>query len=93
VIDASNRWNGLGSTPSFAVLRGLPDWATRFEGFFARAPHGAFTQIDGVTAPFAINRPPPIAPVEMTLDDLDAILAYVQQVITPADLGAPIRHQ
>lgn len=92
VVNETNRMSGLGSTPSFGLLRSFPDWASRFEGFFALNPHGAFTQIDGVTPPFPIDRPSPISPVEMTLDDLDAILAYVQQVI-PADLGAPIQHQ
>jgi hypothetical protein len=92
VIDDRNRMNGLGSTPSFGVLRAMPDWARRFEGFFALNPHGAFTQIEGITPPFPIDRPSPIAPVAMTLDDLDAILAFVQRM-PPADLGAPIRHQ
>jgi len=92
VVSEANRLNGLGSTPSFGVLRAMPDWAARFEGFFALNPHGAFTQIDGLTQPFPMDRPPPIAPMVMTRDDLDAILAFVAG-IAPADLGAPIRHQ
>lgn len=92
VVGEVNRMNGLGSTPSFAVLRAMPDWAARFEGFFALNPHGAFTQIDGLTQPFPMDRPPPIAPMVMSRDDLDAILAFVAG-IAPADLGAPIRHQ
>jgi hypothetical protein len=31
-------------------------------------------------------------PVEMTLEDLEAILAFVSR-IPPADLGAPIQYQ
>jgi len=92
VVGPDNRMKGIGSTPSFAVLRAMPGWAARFEGFFALNPHGAFTRIEGVTPEFPIDRPPPIAPVEMTLDDLDAILAFVAQM-APADLGAPISHQ
>lgn len=92
VINDRNRMNGLGSTPSFGLLRSMADWARRFEGFFAINPHGAFTQITDITAPFPIDRPSPIAPVEITLDELDAILAFVQRM-PPADLGAPIRHQ
>lgn len=92
VIGPQNRMNGLGSTPSFAVLRSLPDWDTRFQEFYVRKPHGAFTQIEGVTPPFDAERPPPIVPVQMTLDDLDAILAFVAR--TPAaDLGAPLQFQ
>lgn len=92
VVGEVNRMNSIGSTPSFGVLRTFPDWSGRFQAFFALNPHGAFTQVEGVTPPFPIDRPSPIAPVEMTLDDLDAILAYVA-AMEPADLGAPIQHQ
>lgn len=92
VINERNRMNGLGSTPSFAVLRGLPNWDARFEAFFALNPHGAFTQVEGVTPPFDKTRPSPIVPIEMTLDDLDAIIAYTA-ALAPADLGAPVKHQ
>ncbi|CUJ92595.1 hypothetical protein RUE5091_01237 [Ruegeria denitrificans] len=92
VIGPQNRMNGLGSTPSFAVLRSMPDWSERFEAFFALNPHPAFTQIDGLTPPFDPERPSPIHPVEMTLDELEAILAFVS-VIKAADLGAPLQFQ
>ncbi|WP_306112653.1 MULTISPECIES: hypothetical protein [unclassified Roseovarius] len=92
VVSADNRMNAIGSTPSFHVLRSLRDWDNRFRAFFALNPHPAFTQIEDVTEPFPINRPSPIAPVEMTLDDLDAIMAYVSR-LEPANLGAPIKHQ
>ncbi len=90
VVGAVNRMKAIGSTPSFGMLRTLPDWPRRFEGFFALAPHPAFTQIDEVTAPFDPGRPSPIAPIEMTLDELDDILAFVAD-IPPADLGAPVQ--
>lgn len=92
VVGPENRMNGLGSTPSFAVLRSLPDWLERFEQFFIRNPHGAFTQIDGVTPPFDPERPPPIVPVELTVDDIDAIIAHVART-RAADLGAPLAFQ
>ncbi|MCX8952740.1 cytochrome c [Ruegeria sp. NA] len=92
VIGPRNRMNGLGSTPSFAVLRAMPDWSERFEAFFALNPHPAFTQIDGLTPPFDPERPSPIHPVKMTLDDLEAILAFVSR-IDAADLGAPLKLQ
>ncbi len=92
VIGPQNRMNGLGSTPSFAVLRSLPDWSERFEAFFVLNPHPAFTQIKDVTPPFAVNRPSPIHPVEMTLEDLEAILAFVSGM-RAADLGSPLEFQ
>ena len=92
VVNEKNRMNSLGSTPSFAMLRTLGDWSDRFGAFFVLNPHPSFTQIEDVTEPFDPSRPSPIAPVEMTLDDLDAILAYVSK-IKPAELGAPVKHQ
>lgn len=92
VIGPQNRMNGLGSTPSFAVLRTLGDWSDRFEAFYALNPHPAFTQVQGVTPPFDPARPPPIHPVTITQSDLAAILAFVADT-RPADLGAPLKHQ
>ncbi|EEX11113.1 conserved hypothetical protein [Ruegeria lacuscaerulensis ITI-1157] len=92
VIGPQNRMNGLGSTPSFAVLRAMPDWSNRFQAFFALNPHPSFTQIEGITAPFNPERPPPIHPLRLTQDELEAILAYVS-IIRAADLGAPLKLQ
>lgn len=92
VVGAANRMSGLGSTPSFMVLRAFPDWIDRFESFYALNPHPSFTRIDGVSAPFDPTRPPPIVPLRITLDDLDAILAFVAQT-EAADLGAPLQLQ
>lgn len=91
-VDDSTRMAGIGSTPSFAVLRGLPDWEQRFAAFYALNPHPSFTQIADVTPPFDETRPSPIAPIEMTLDEVDAIMAYVA-AMKAADLGAPLQHQ
>ncbi len=92
VVNETNRMNAIGSTPSFGLLRNFDDWRDRFEGFFVLKPHAAFTQVEGVTEPFAENLPSPIAPIEVTLDEIDAITAYVGS-IAPADLGAPIQTQ
>ncbi|MEE4014961.1 hypothetical protein V1T76_23050 [Roseibium sp. FZY0029] len=92
MVNEATRLSTIGSSPSFAVMRSFTDWQMRFEAFFALNPHPAFTVIDGVTEPFDITRPSPIVPVEMTLEDLDAILAFVSR-IPPADLGAPIQYQ
>ncbi len=92
VVGPENRMGGLGSTPSFAVLRALADWNDRFQQFYVLNPHPAFTQVTGVTPPFAPERPPPIVPVSITLDDLEAILAFVSATAA-ADLGEPLQHQ
>lgn len=91
-VDDQSRMSGIGSTPSFAVLRSLPDWEERFAAFYALNPHPSFTVIEGVTPPFPEDRPPPIHPVTMTLDEVEAVLAYVAGM-DPADLGAPLIHQ
>lgn len=92
VVNETNRMNAIGSTPSFALMRTFPDWQTRFETFFVLRPHPAFTQVTEVTEPFPENLPSPIVPIEVTLEEIDAITAYVGS-IAPADLGAPLQTQ
>lgn len=92
VINDKNRMNGMGATPSFAVLRSFRDWDDRFQTFHLRNPHPSFTQIADISEPFDPSLPPPIVPMEMTQADLEAILAYVADM-TPADLGAPLQTQ
>jgi mono/diheme cytochrome c family protein len=91
-VDEATKGGGIGSTPSFAVLRALPDWEGRFAAFYALRPHAAFTIITDVTPPFPDNLPSPIAPIELSPEEVEAVLAYVT-VLQAADLGAPIAHQ
>lgn len=91
-VDENTRMSGIGSTPSFSVLRSLPDWEDRFTAFYVLNPHPSFTQISDVTEPFSDQRPSPIAPIEMTLDEVEAVLAYVAS-ISAADLGKALEHQ
>lgn len=92
VIGEKNRMKGIGSTPSFALLRTFANWQDRFEGFYALNPHPAFSQIIGITAPFDPKRPPPISPLVLSIQQLDDITAFVA-TIEPADLGAALMHQ
>ncbi len=92
VVNESNKMNAIGSTPSFGLMRNFDDWEGRFQSFFLLKPHAAFTQVADVTDPFPDNLPSPIAPIEVTLDEIDAIVAYVA-TIAPADLGAPVEIQ
>lgn len=92
VVDDDKRIVGIGSTPSFAVLRSLADWKDRFSAFYALNPHPSFTIIADVTQPFPADSPPTIVPIKMTLDEVEAVLAYVAE-LPAADLGAPLVHQ
>ncbi len=89
VVGEINRMGGIGSTPSFGALRAIPGWEDKFRAFWAANPHPSFTQVDGITESFDPLSPPHIAPVEITSDELDAILAYAAS-IAPKDLGAPV---
>ncbi len=91
-VEPTNRMIGIGSTPSFAVLRALPDWFERFSVFYILNPHPAFTVLEGVSEPFPEDRPSPIVPVEMTLAEFEAMMAYVSG-IQSADLGPPLEMQ
>ncbi|WP_162798461.1 cytochrome c [Sulfitobacter sp. SK012] len=91
-VDDGGRMNDIGSTPSFFVLRVFENWEDRILSFYVLRPHRPFTQIKGVTEPFAINAPPAIKPIEMTLDELDDVVAYVA-TLEAAELGAPLVHQ
>ena len=90
VINERNKYGGIGSTPSFGALRTLEDWEDRMRAFYALAPHPAFTQIEGITEPFPIDRPSPIHPLELTEGDIDTIVEFTR-TIPPKDLGAPVR--
>lgn len=90
VVNARNRFAGIGSTPSFGAIKTLPRWRQRFAAFWTLNPHPAFTQVEGVTEPFDPARPSPIAPLLLTLAEIEAINAFVYQ-IKPKDLGAPLQ--
>lgn len=90
VVDERNRMGGIGSTPSFAALRGRSNWSDLFRAFFLHNPHPSFTQVAGVTEPFDPNRQIHVAPVEITMDEIEAILAFVD-TIEPKQLGRPVQ--
>ena len=92
VVDERNRMGGIGSTPSFAALRGRENWSDLFRAFFVHNPHPSFTQVEGVTEPFDPNRQIHVAPVEITLDEIEAIAAFVD-TIKPKELGRPVQSQ
>ena len=89
VVSAKNRMGGIGSTPSFAVLRTIEDWEDRMKAFWTLRPHPGFTQIEGVTEPFRADRPPAVHPISLTPDEVTEIVKYARTV-KPADLGSDL---
>ena len=92
VIGQKNRMKGIGSTPSFPLLRSFQNWQDRFSAFYALNPHPSFSQVSGITDPFDKTRPPPISPLLLTQQELDDIVAFAGSV-KPAGLGKPLDHQ
>ena len=93
-IGTRNLMKGIGSTPSFGLLRGLPDWQERFMTFYLRPPHPPITQIEGITEAFDPSRPPTIVPLLLTDTDVEDILSFVATSVEKVDLGAPlVEHQ
>lgn len=90
VVSEKNRFGGIGSTPSFGALRAIPTWQEKFQNFWGEPPHPVFLRVEGLTEPFDPDRPPHIAPVEIDVDELAAIVAFAAS-ITPKDLGAAVR--
>lgn len=92
VVDERNRMGGIGSTPSFAAMRGRENWSSLFRAFYAENPHPSFTQVEGVTEPFDPNRQIHVAPVLITLEEIESIAAFVA-TIEPKDLGRSVQTQ
>lgn len=90
VVDERNRMGGIGSTPSFAALRARSNWSDLFRAFWSHNPHPSFTQVEGLTEPFDPDRALNIAPVEMTMDEVEAITAFVA-TLQPKELGRPVQ--
>lgn len=78
VVGDHNRTGGIGSTPSFQVLRTMKDWRERFESFYARRPHPVHVRVAGL--PTLTELPPNAAPFTLTLADIDHILAFVETI-------------
>lgn len=78
VVGEANRMGGLGSTPSFALLRRMGDWEERYSSFFARNPHPAFITVEGLSAKRTL--PPNAAPITLTEQQVDALMVYVREM-------------
>ncbi len=78
VVGTYNPNGGISSTPSFQLLvERRPDYQERFQTFYARRPHPAFLTVKeiGRVNP---DLPPNATPVEITLEDVTNIAAFVE---------------
>ncbi len=78
IVDESNRFSGISSTPSFKTLvTALADWRNRFETFYVRNPHPSVISVTGVSP--KAREAPSIAAVELTLEDVTSLVAYAEK--------------
>lgn len=87
VVDPSKPFAGIGSSPSFAAMRSFMDWEQQFSKFYMANPHRGLITVKDVATPREVV---PIAPIVLTLEQIDDILSYVNS-LTPKDLGAPLQ--
>lgn len=78
VIGDHNPKGGIGSTPSFQLLRRMADWRERFGTFYNRRPHPVHVRVEGVRQ--WTNLPPNAEPFTITQGNVDDILAFVETI-------------
>lgn len=76
VIGSQNRMGGIGSTPSFPLLRKMKDWRQRFATFYNRRPHPVHVRVEGVRQ--WTDLPPNAEPFTITQENVDDIIAFVE---------------
>ncbi len=76
VVSEETRYAGINSTPSFFLLAKLGNYRERFSTFFDRRPHPAFVRMEGAEA--WTDLPSTIEPLEVKLQDVEDIMAYVE---------------
>ncbi|MBO0345025.1 hypothetical protein [Roseibium limicola] len=89
IINSADRFTGHASTPSFMIMiTALRDWPDRFDTFMARNPHPAHIRLEGAEER-PDHLPSTITEVMLTLDDLDDILTYVDNLAVELDNPRP----
>ena len=78
VVGDINPYGGIESTPSFIGMKRLADWERRYTEFYILPPHPALVRILEVSAERDEERPAFVTEIVLTLDDVDAILAFVK---------------
>ncbi|MEL7543855.1 MAG: c-type cytochrome [Pseudomonadota bacterium] len=78
VVGDFNPSGGISSTPSFQLLaKRRPDYRDRFLTFYARRPHPAFVIVEGIER-LMPELPVNAEPVKLSLEDVDAIVAFAE---------------
>jgi hypothetical protein len=82
IVSEKDRFSGISSTPSFKIMiEVLKDWEDRFQTFMARNPHPAHIRLE-TDDPRPEHLPVTTHEVILSLDDIEAILAYVEDMAT-----------
>lgn len=75
-VVSDDPYDGIDSTPSFRLLAKRNDWLERFQTFYERRPHPVFVRVPNV--PRWTDLPPHVATFEITLEDIENIVAFVR---------------
>ena len=81
VIGDYNRMGGIGNSPSFPWMVKSADWQERFTTFYSRRPHPVFARVPGYAR--WSESDPYYPPFEITLKEIDLIVAYVETLRSP----------
>ena len=92
VVGNLNKYGGIDSTPSFGVIKSLPDWQDRFAAFWSLLPHPSVVQVDGLSLERPKGLPATTKQIFLDIDDVDGIQAYVK-TLPVKDLGGGISYR
>ena len=84
VVGDINPYGGIESTPSFIGMKRLADWQRRYAEFYILPPHPALVRIEEVSAERDESRPAFVQEIILTLEDVEAILAFARTLPDPA---------
>ena len=88
VIDESNKFGGIGSTPRFQLIVVMEDRISRFENFYERGPHPVFVRDPGVLR--WLNVPPYATEFVITLKVFNNFLVFIKTIKKKDFPNAPV---